>query len=915
MARELFLLNPYRLPTHHTLMLNAEDVTAFLNGYLALWHPAVLCGASGPPKIASAYDHETPTAGHVYAVPETPQLFLPDDWLERVTAVGATSFRATPNRGDTVANVTRVVGGEPCDPACVGWFAALGFGYLLLEGLFEAMDHLPQLLVEDFWRDVTQALAAADAQACRTHLVAAADRLRETREILYPNTVYFADLLLLNDLPPDAPLPLPLEAGTPTNVIASAQYLERLAETNPSLLDKLRQGLQNDSVDVCSGPYRDRHDALRPIESQLWNLRKGLAVCKQLLGQDVRIHARRRFAVAPQTPSLLSAVGLYKTILLQFDDSVLPTYRAAIVEWPAPDGKRLETFTRRPELASDPNTFFHLAYSLGRTMLQDMTASFVLLHGGTPAAPYYADWLELHRLAPVFGQFMTLSRFFSEVIAGEYPQVLKADELHSGYLDDLTNQHAENPVSRFAALARRRRDLEATWTLAGLNRGLTRTAEVEPLIGRLQSAEDAFELERPIEHTVETLANEALAKLAEKLLSKATGNTPGHLLINPCSFTRRVAVELPGVRTPLPAPARATQLEGDKGRVVVEIPGLGFAWIPCAVEPGTKVVMPRGKPVDGHTLKNEFFEAEIDEQTGGLRTIRDPRRGVGRLGQQLVFGPGSVMKARSVETTSSGPALGEVVAEGDLLDSQNEVLATFRQTFRCWWGRPLLDIRIELNPASPPTGYPWHSCYSARFAWGDPKAFLYRAINLLTFPTSHPRPESPDFFEIRTANQRTAILTGGLPFLQRLGPRMVDVILLPGVETARTFELALALDLDDPIQAAQDLITPVFTIPVTKGPPHVGASGWLCSVDVPSVVLTSLRPAADGGDAIVARLLETRGVGTQAALFCVRRPVRAVLLDEHDNDLGEAAIEGDAVSLYFTAGEMQRVRVEFAQRQ
>ena len=32
MTRELILLNPYRLPTHHTLMLNVEDVTAFLNG-------------------------------------------------------------------------------------------------------------------------------------------------------------------------------------------------------------------------------------------------------------------------------------------------------------------------------------------------------------------------------------------------------------------------------------------------------------------------------------------------------------------------------------------------------------------------------------------------------------------------------------------------------------------------------------------------------------------------------------------------------------------------------------------------------------------------------------------------------------------------------------------------------------------
>ena len=63
MHRELYLLNPYRLPTHHTLMLAPEDAAVLLNGYLSLWHPAALRGAVKPPEIASAYDHERPEAG------------------------------------------------------------------------------------------------------------------------------------------------------------------------------------------------------------------------------------------------------------------------------------------------------------------------------------------------------------------------------------------------------------------------------------------------------------------------------------------------------------------------------------------------------------------------------------------------------------------------------------------------------------------------------------------------------------------------------------------------------------------------------------------------------------------------------------------------------------------------------------
>src|SRR5262245_6901818 len=104
-ARELFLLSPYRLPGQHSLALGDDESAAFLNGYSALWHPAALCGASGPPKADSAYDHENPVAGRIYAVPDNPPLFLPDDWDQRVAGAGAVSFQATPDRDTTFRNL------------------------------------------------------------------------------------------------------------------------------------------------------------------------------------------------------------------------------------------------------------------------------------------------------------------------------------------------------------------------------------------------------------------------------------------------------------------------------------------------------------------------------------------------------------------------------------------------------------------------------------------------------------------------------------------------------------------------------------------------------------------------------------------------------------------------------------------
>jgi hypothetical protein len=141
---------------------------------------------------------------------------------------------------------------------------------------------------------------------------------------------------------------------------------------------------------------------------------------------------------------------------------------------------------------------------------------------------------------------------------------------------------------------------------------------------------------------------------------------------------------------------------------------------------------------------------------------------------------------------------------------------------------------------------------------------------------------------------------------------MLDVILLTEGETARSFDLAIGVDLEEPTQAAQDWLTPPVVVPTTSGPPHVGTSGWLFHLDASNLLLTSLRPVAEGADAVVARIVECRGVATAAELRCARNPVRAVLVDERDRTLAEIPVSGDLVPLNFAAHDMQRVRVDFA---
>jgi hypothetical protein len=1061
-ARQLILLSPYRLPAQHALTLSNEDMAAWLNGYISLWHPAALWQATGPPKVESPYDHETPRPGHVYAVPESPPSLLPDDWPEKVRAVGAVVFRATPDQQVTLANL-RAALTAPLSPAgndapaptnddgtgpekgagtvagtaqrvlrttvpdpfsgpndgaevqlaqlpgeCVAQFSGIGFGYMLLEALSEAMEHENLLESNDFWEDLQRALAAvlglptetpgaaaedvptdittgepaihsevshdgqdpdfetpppaeepappepatAPAKTAEepwlTLLQSAALRLLSAREMLYPVAIHLLDLVLLDDKNPGAAWPLTAAAGQPINVVAPAATLEKLAREHPEQLAELARLAQAEQAEVCGGAYLEREDTLLPIESQLWNLRKGLLVTKQLLGTEVRVFARRRFGAHPQLPVWLNHLGINKCVLLSFDEGAVPTYNNPTMSWSTTDGKQLDCFVRKPLAVDSVDTFFNLGHFLFKTTREDHTATLAFLHTGAAALPWYADLVELSKFGAIAGTWTTLWRYFSEASTGEYVGSLAADDFHFDYLSErVPQQHTSDdaavppvaisryapsatPVSGFAQQVRWRRRLDTCWTLAALQRGLAGRNDPPRVEQTLCGLEDELEkmgAEPPAAETMTRLADverQVANNLAERLVARAQQQQAGYLLLNPCSFTRRVALEVDGRGLPIPVtdPVKACQVDGDKLRLVAEVPPLGFAWFPQAGPPGTPVPPMRIRLADERCVRNEFLEAEIDPATGGLRAIRDHKTMLNRLSQRLIFRPGSVMKVTQVKTTSTGPALGEIVTEGALLGAQQQVLAKFRQRFRAWLGRPILDLRIELYPEQPPAGYPWHAYFGAQFAWRDERATLLRGQGGIGHITTHVRPQTPDYLEVRLLRQSTVILPGGLPFHQREGGRMVDVILVPPGETAQVFDIAIGLDREQPMQTALGLATPVTVVPTTKGPPHIGAKGWLFHLDASNLLLTSMHPGglerAEEGqepqeltDTVTARLVECSGFSTAAELRCVRNPHRVAMLDARGQCLMESSVSGDGALFHVGPGDLAHVQVQF----
>jgi hypothetical protein len=150
---------------------------------------------------------------------------------------------------------------------------------------------------------------------------------------------------------------------------------------------------------------------------------------------------------------------------------------------------------------------------------------------------------------------------------------------------------------------------------------------------------------------------------------------------------------------------------------------------------------------------------------------------------------------------------------------------------------------------------------------------------------------------------------------------MADVILIPEGEKQTTFDLGISLDREVPMQTALGYTSPLAVVPTLKGPPHVGASGWLFHVDASNLLLSRLVPGPreanppdgnDSRDAITARFLECAGYSGYAEFRCVRDPKRAVVLDAKGGFLLQAGTGGDAVHLEVSPNDLVHVQVEFS---
>ncbi len=920
---------------------------ATLGSYQVLWHPVLLSRSRTMPAWARAEDPPLGEPGVLVVVPEASRRLLASGWEDDARARGARVIAGEEARARFLARLWDELPelGQAAANLDADAFLTLGLARLWLEMLGGYLRHATTLDADHFQREVLAAASAAvlkDDATAANQLDAAFRLLEQARDCMYGADVRLLDLCLVDPRAGLGRLDEQLALGTPLNLFMSGRTAEEFAARYPDTAQALRAALDENRADILGGDFEEVDTTILPLASHAWQLMRGDRAYRSAFGRGARSYGRRRFGLAPYVVQLINRSEMASVAHFSFDDGAYPTPREPKIRWEGPDTSTTEALTRIPFAADRAVEYLRFPHRVWKTMMADHTATVSLVHWPMPETVWYGELTRLASRTRLVGRFCTLGDYFSSTDPTSVSTRLRADDYASPFLVDAHRRRDVHPVSGVAARHAARARLDNTRWMSMvdrlLGRGAARGADgldwVEELLERSDAtAEDALA-------GAEQAANGSLGEL---ICPAQSGDGSGTLLINPLGQERRVFVPQPvlpdGPEGTIPRAAGASDV------VAVDVPAMGFSWLAADAAPGA--VPGGGAIVDGWILRNERLDIEIDAETGGVRSIADRMTGESQAGQQLVLvgippgrdlsydpapggggygtkedAPRSRMRASSSRVLRSGPDLVELVVEGELIAEPcpswaNEPrMARFRQGYQLGRDQDRLTVDIELfdlHPSVLPVeSDPWRAYVASRLAWPDSRSVLVRGVGFVSEATQAERPETPWFIEVHGRRHRVALLTGGLPYHQRVGSRMLDTLLVTATERGTRFRLAIGLDLSNPFHAALELVTPPVMIADRSGPPAAAPAGWFFHLDARNVVIASARLL--DGDRAGARFLlfESAGRATRAALRCLYDVASARVTDWRGQFVTSLYPEGDTVPIDLMPHELAQVDVVFA---
>jgi alpha-mannosidase len=924
-----------------------EDADRLLVSWTTLWHPALIAATHRMPtwfRLDQPPDADKP---RLLALPLPHESADPQGLRQSIESAGGRLVEGAVTRDAFLeAAFPEGTPQDRWDPELVRDFYALGFAYLQIRLLTRQMRYASQMSNEAFADNV---VAAADAageghlEQARSLVQSCFDLLSQERDHYYAVDVYLIDLALIAETLVGPALAEQLGSATKVNLQVPASVLPVIAG-DAELWELLQAGLEANRIGLVGGDYRELPTTLLASETVQFQLEHGLHEFQERLGRRPQVYGRRTFGLAPALPQLLLRTGFSGAIHATFDGGRFPEATQAKSRWEGDGQFSLDAITRAPQDATASATFLNLATSISESMDMDHIATRCFVHPVGQTSPWFEELKRVTRYTQALGRFVTVEEYFRDTYDPGIHDRFEVNQYRSPYLAGSVAANDPRPISKWMHYWRNWVTLQC-WQNACTMQLMVRDGEearaterdvterirqfgTNPVDPSWDHASQ--EIRGSWQRTVERLAQDVTGSAASSEdRQPGSGEAACYASLNLLGFPRRVYLSSDSIVPSTDPPVYATDvMNALQVQVALDVPGMGIATVQPAAKPprGTRKTPP--PLAEGTQLRNEFFEAQVDPETGGLHGLRTYQSRTNRISQQLAIrwpgkavGPRaepeySTMVADSVTLLHADTMEGRIETAGRLLGKNGEPLARFTQVFTVRRGSRVLELDVGVQPEIEFEANPWEHYLAARFAWSNEAAELTRGINGVRQPATKKQVEAPLYLELDDGDQRTTILAGGIPFHQRSGPRMIETLLLVRGESERQFRLGLGVDLKQPMREALSWLTPSGTVKLSS--PTRVSSTWLFHLDARNVITQTWQPIFHGGSdgqqtvaGVRVRMLEAEGRVCQPVLRSFR-PLQSVRkIDAQGNTVDVYEPDGDEVTFRVSPQELLELELLF----
>jgi len=915
----VFLLPGYELEGYPR-ELDSDSAARLLSGWVALWHPGLLCGVGKVPRWHQASRLPSQLSKLLFVLPPISKEGLESGAAERIEAAGSLLLQPHPEwRVFQEELISRIPGIPPNDLAreLSEEFAALGYGYLQVQLMTRQLRYTSNLDVALFEEQVlraSEAVMEGDRGTAMNRLQACFDTLGQERDHYYSNDAHLIDLTLVADSTLGKSLQRQLEDPHPTSVIASADLLNRLKVRNETNWSRLRERLDAGSLCLLGGLEVEGPMPLAPRESHIRALHRSPSAYRALGVEPPQVFARLSHGMQPDLPALLTRFNFTGAILIALTGGRYPIGSQPKISWEAHDGCRLPAIATHALDAADPNSFLSLGWSVGEALDRQHVPTLVFAHWPGGSCDYYRLLKILAARTPALGKWRVVDDYFATTDAPYHHQRLETEAFVYDWLGEsrspgdliLTTKLVHKLQSRARCLQNlanlvwqlKNRKEKSHWAqneagdLSPPSYQAASTAQWDATLDQfladldrmMDTMQQPVERYRELQHSAKRMADHLLEQL-RILLLRTQGATTGRLMLNPRSNPVRVGVRTAKDET-LDQSADwhfATGQVGENRVTCVDLPSMGFVASPVERQSAGKsesIVLADAAGM----LQNEFLEAQIDLKRGHLLSLHIPAVRGNRLSVQIAYRlragskiQYSEMVAKQVTMLTCSNMSGIIRSSG-LLHFDKKPIAAFEMDYEIQRGSRLVALKVTLSDLQFPdrpqlsaadasvrdARNPWHAAYVLRWAWPTEAAILRTFPDGRRTPWAGQKVIAADLIEIDEASYQTYILTGGLAFHCRSDQRFAETILATQGQASVRHRIGLAVDLPYPVPAARQFMDKPYELVVDNI--ASSTSGWLLNVDSKNVLVDLDSPLMDAegkmaGKSTTARIRWFRDVG------------------------------------------------------